>query len=71
MDVIKNKQGKISKVKIGAALIALGPLLVTLGGLIGGNLSLAGGLNQLLLEAGAFLGVCGLRDLPFFNAFKK
>ncbi len=56
-----------SKTKIGAALVALGPLLVTLGGLVSGDISLVSGGQQLLIEVGIVLGIFGIRDLPFIN----
>ncbi len=59
-----------SKTKIGAALLALGPVLVTLGGLISGDLSIFSAGQQLLIEVGAFLAVCGIRDWNIINGIK-
>ena len=56
-----------SKTKIGAALIALGPVLVTIGGLVSGDLNLISAGQQLLIEVGAVLAIFGVRDLPFIN----
>lgn len=56
-----------SKTKIGTLLIALGPVLLTVGGLLTGNIQLVNGLTALSTEIGAVLAVFGLRDLPFVN----
>jgi len=56
-----------SKTKIGALLIGLGPVLVTVGGLIGGSLDLSSAALQLVQEIGVVLAVFGIRDLPFIN----
>ena len=55
-----------SKTKVGAVLIALGPVLVTVGGLLQGG-DFSSGLMELVTEIGVVLGVFGLRDLPFIN----
>ena len=56
-----------SKTKMAALLIGLGPVLVTLGGIMQGSIDWANGLSQLSVEIGIVLGVLGIRDLPFIN----
>ena len=56
-----------SNTKRAALLIALGPVLVTLGGMLGGDVSMTSGMIQLSTEIGIVLGVFGIRDLPFVN----
>lgn len=61
-----NKKWYQSKTKMGAVLIAAGPVLVTLGGLLQGG-DLSAGVFQLLAEVGVVLAIFGIRDLPFVN----
>ena len=56
-----------SKTKIGTLLIAAGPLLITIGGMLTGSINLVSGMSALSVEVGAVLAVFGIRDLPFIN----
>ena len=61
----KNKH--TSKTKIGAALIGVSVVLGTIGGMLTGDVNFVTGIQSLLIEVGAVLGVFGIRDLPFLN----
>ena len=61
------KKWYASKTKIGTLLIGIGPVLVTIGGMLTGNINLVSGMSALSVEAGAVLAVFGIRDLPFVN----
>ena len=63
----KEKKWFQSKTKIGTLLIAAGPVLITLGGLLTGNIPITNGITALVTQMGAVLAVFGLRDLPFVN----
>ena len=56
-----------SKTKIGALFIAVGPIIVTIGGLLNGTIELGSSLTALSMEIGAVLAIFGIRDLPFIN----
>ena len=56
-----------SKTKIGTLLIAVGPVLATIGGLLTGSINLVSGLSALSVEVGAVCAILGIRDLPFIN----
>ena len=56
-----------SKTKVGTLLIAAGPILMTIGGLLTGNINLVSGMTALSTEVGAVLAILGIRDLPFVN----
>ena len=56
-----------SKTKVGTLLIAIGPVLITIGGLLNGNLDLVSGLTTLSTEVGIVCAILGIRDLPFIN----
>ena len=70
-NALKNKEGKKSKTKIGALLIAAGPVIATVGNLIVGNISAFEGIVQLSTEVGAVFAVFGIRDLPILNQLQK
>lgn len=56
-----------SKTKVGALLIGIGPVLMTVGAMLSGQLDLASGMASLSTEIGIVLGILGIRDLPFIN----
>jgi len=56
-----------SKTKWAALLIAVGPVLTTLGGMLSGHLDIVSGVEVLMVQVGAVLAVFGIRDLPFVN----
>ena len=56
-----------SKTKIGTLLIALGPVIITIGGMLSGKIDMASGISQLSMEAGAVTAVFGIRNLPVIN----
>jgi hypothetical protein len=62
LTVIQNKEGKISKTKVGAALIALSPMLLTLGRLLTGEIDVIQGMQEVLTLSGAVLVAFGIRD---------
>lgn len=66
----QNKSWYKSKTKLGAVLIGAGPILVTLGSMITGDLSWVEGLKFLAPQVGIVLGVFGIRDLPIINSKK-
>lgn len=59
-----------SKTKWAALLIAVGPVLATVGGMIQGSIDVSAGIIQLTTEIGIVFGVFGIRDLPFVNRTK-
>jgi len=59
-----------SKTKIGTLLVAVGPVLITIGGLINGSVDISSGLLALSTEVGIVCAVLGIRDLPFINRVK-
>ena len=59
-----------SKTKLGALLVGLGAILGTAGGWLSGSLEPMSAVQALIIEIGAVLGVCGIRDLPFVNKEK-
>ena len=59
-----------SKTKLGAVLVGLGPVLITVGGMISGSLDLGPGLVDLATELGIVLAVFGIRDWPLLNKLK-
>lgn len=70
-NAVKNKEGRNSKTKIGAVLIAAGPVLVTVGSIITGDMQLLDGIIRLSTQVGAVLAVFGIRDLPILNQLQK
>jgi len=56
-----------SKTKVGTLLIAVGPVLVTIGGLLNGTIDVGSGLTALSMEVGAVLAVFGIRDWNIIN----
>ena len=56
-----------SKTKVGAVLGGLGPVLVTLGRLVSGDVDLLSTLPVLLTQFGVVWVIFGFRDLPFVN----
>ena len=56
-----------SKTKIGTLLVAIAPVLTTIGGLLTGNINLVSGLSALSVEVGIVCAILGIRDLPFIN----
>jgi len=56
-----------SKVKTGTIIIAIAPILATIGGLLTGNINLVNGLSALSVEVGVVWTLFGFRDLPFIN----
>ena len=64
---IEKKPWYKSKTKWAALLIGVGPVLITLGGIINGSISFGTGMTALATEVGIVLGILGIRDLPFIN----
>lgn len=56
-----------SKTKVGALLVGIGPILVTIGGLLSGTLDFTTAVLNLSVQIGAVLAVFGIRDLPIIN----
>ena len=56
-----------SKTKWAALLIGIGPVLATIGAVIGGQANIMVALPTLTAEIGVVLAVFGIRDLPFIN----
>ena len=56
-----------SKTKWAALLIGIGPVLATIGAVIGGQANIMTALPVLSAEIGVVLAVFGIRDLPFIN----
>ena len=67
---IKKKPFYKSKTKWAALLIAIGPVLATVGGMLNGSLDFGSGLVQLSAEIGIVLGVFGIRDWNIINGIK-
>ncbi len=65
--MIQKKAWYKSKTKIAAILLGIGPLLVTIGGLLNGSVNINVGMVRLITEVGIILGIFGIRDLPFIN----
>lgn len=65
--MINNKEGKMSKTKLGAVLIGLGAVLGTVGGWMSGSIDAVSALQGLLIEVGAVATLFGFRDLNIFN----
>ena len=63
----KEKKWYQSKTKIGTLLIAAGPVLITIGGLLTRNIDLISGITALSTEVGAVFAIFGIRNLPFVN----
>lgn len=56
-----------SKTKIGTLLIGVGPVLITIGGMLNGSIDFINGLTALSMEVGVVLAALGIRDMPFIN----
>lgn len=67
---IEKKAWYKSKTKVGTLLIAVSPILVTIGGILTGDISFISGISALSIEIGAVTAVLGIRDLPFINRVK-
>jgi len=67
MEIIKNKEKKISKVKIGALLVGVGSIIGVVGGMVQGQIDFGVGIQAIAVQAGIILGICGIRDLPILN----
>ena len=61
------KKWYASKTKIGTLLIAVGPVLATIGGILTGSIDLMSGISVLSVEVGIVYAALGIRDLPFIN----
>ncbi len=71
--MVKNVEKKSwykSKTKWSVLLIGAGPVLVTLGNILAGNLNFMSGMQNLAPQLGIILGVFGIRDIPFLNRTK-
>lgn len=67
MNMLKNKEGKLSKTKLGAVLIGLGAILGTVGAWMTGSLDPMSAIQSLIVEFGVVSTILGLRDLPILN----
>ena len=56
-----------SKTKMGAALVGIGLVIATVGGMISGTINTSAGITALLTEVGVVLAVFGIRDIPLLN----
>ena len=63
----KQKKWWQSKTKVGALLIAVGPVLATVGGFLAGSVDFPTAVIDLSTQIGAVCAVFGVRDLPFIN----
>ena len=64
---IEKKAWYKSKTKIGTLLIGIGPVLVTIGGMLNGSIDFISGITALSVEVGVILAALGIRDLNFVN----
>ncbi len=66
----KEKKWYQSKTKWAALLIGIGPVLGTIGAIIGGQANMMASLPTLAAEVGVVLAVFGIRDLNIINGIK-
>lgn len=71
MSLIKNKEGKISNVKLGAWLGFFAAVLITIQNIVGGDLTWMTAIPIFLGEFAGLRTIIGIRDIPFLNMFIK
>ena len=64
---IEKKPFYKSKTKIGTLLVAVSPVVATIGGMLNGSIDLIAGITALSVELGVVCALLGIRDLPFIN----